>query len=229
MRVSTYRHFIFLFFLLILSGGLFAQIDSIPSAQWVALHKDSLQSELLNNKEIHGDFEHAILAALLYYPTLNNTHIFFQERKLATTMAARPKVSSLFKKTENRKYIILINSRQNRLKAPLLRDIPFEARVGIIGHELAHIVDYDRKSFIQIIGNGIAYISSNTFKRNLEHKIDRIAINKGLGEGLYKFRLFVEEEANTTDKYRRFKDNIYLSSTDISNLVKSINNLAAED
>ncbi|MDD2196318.1 MAG: hypothetical protein PHW91_03960 [Bacteroidales bacterium] len=133
------------------------------------------------------------------------------------------------KETENRRYIILINSRQNKLKAPLLRDIPFEARVGIIGHELAHIVDYNRKSFIQIIGNGIAYITSNKFKRNLEHKIDRIAINKGLGEGLYQFRLFVEEEANTTEKYRRFKDNIYLSSTDISNLVKSINNLAIEE
>ena len=229
MRIVSYRHLIVLFLLFIFSGGLFAQVDSIPSSEWISLHKDSLRSELLNNKRVHGDFEQAILAALMYYPTLTDAHIIFRERKLATTMAARPKANSIFKKTENRRYIILINSRQNKLKAPLLRDIPFEARVGIIGHELAHIVDYNRKSFIQIIGNGIAYITSNKFKRNLEHKIDRIAINKGLGEGLYQFRLFVEEEANTTEKYRRFKDNIYLSSTDISNLVKSINNLAIEE
>ena len=229
MRMSSFRYLIVLVLLFVFSGGLFAQVDSIPSAEWISRHKDSLRSELLNNKEVHGDFEHSILAALMYYPTLNDTRIAFKERKIATTMAARPKVSSIFKKAEDRKYIILINARQNRLKAPLLSNVPFEARVGVIGHELAHIVDYKRKSFIRIIGNGIAYVVSNSFKRNLEHKIDRIAINKGLGEGLYQFRLFVEEEANTTDKYKRFKDNIYLSSADISNLVKSINNLAIDN
>ena len=229
MRFSSYRYLLISFLLLVFSEALFAQVDSIPSAEWISLHKDSLRSELLSTKKVDTDFEHSILAALMYYPTLNNTRIIFKEQKLATTMAARPKVSSIFKKLENREYVILINSKQNKLRSPLLKDIPFEARVGVIGHELAHIVDYNRKSFIRIIGNGIAYITSNSFKRNLEHKIDRIAINKGLGKGLYQFRLFVEQEANTTDKYRRFKDNIYLSSADISKFVESISNLAIED
>ena len=229
MRMIFCKYFIYFFLALSFSGELFAQADSIPSSQWISVNKDSLRGELLENKTIHGDFEHSILAALMYYPALDNAHIVFKERKLATTMAARPKASSIFKKKKNRKYIILINSSQNKLKAPLLSDVPFEARVGVIGHELAHIVDYKRKSFIQIIGNGIAYVISNTFKRNLEHKIDKIAIKKGLGKGLHQFRLFVEEDANTTDQYRRFKDNIYLSSADIEKLVKSRNNLAIED
>jgi hypothetical protein len=206
-----------------------AQFDPIPSPEWVDEHKDSLRKELLNNKEIVSNFEHSILAALMYYPNLEKTHISFKTRNISTTMAALPSVWNIFRKQENRRYSILINESKNRLKAPLLKNVPFEARVGVIGHELAHIVDYNRKGILQIIGNGIGYLVSNRFKRNLEHKVDRIAINKGLGEGLYTFRLYVEEEANTTERYRRFKDNIYLSSSDIASLVESIKNLAHED
>ncbi|MDX9771405.1 MAG: hypothetical protein RBT19_13675 [Tenuifilaceae bacterium] len=209
--------------------GLFAQFDPIPSPDWIEEHKDSLRNALLTNKDVEPNYEHAILAALMYYPNLEEIHINFKTRNITTTMAAMPTVGSIFRKRENRRYSILINETQNRRKAPLLKNAPFEARVGVIGHELAHIVDYNRKSFIRIIGNGIGYVFSNSFKRNLEHKIDRITINKGLGEGLYAFRLFVEDEANTTERYRKFKDNIYMSSTDIAQLIETVANLAHED
>lgn len=217
------------FFLIFSTNPVLAQFDPIPTPEWVDEHKDSLRKELLNNKEIVSNFEHSILAALMYYPNLEKTHISFKTRNISTTMAALPSVWNMFRKRENRRYSILINESKNRLKAPLLKNVPFAARVGVIGHELAHIVDYNRKGILQIIGNGIGYLVSSKFKRNLEHKVDRIAINKGLGEGLYAFRLYVEEEANTTERYRRFKDNIYLSSSDIALLVESIKNLAHED
>ncbi len=206
-----------------------AQFNPIPTAQWIEEHKDSLRDVLLRNKTLPFDYEHSILAALMYYPNLEDTRINFKKRSLTTTMAALPTVGSIFRRSENRRYSILINQTKNKRKAPLLRDIPFEARVGVIGHELAHIVDYNRKSGVRLVGNGIAYSVSNSFKRNLENKIDRITINKGLGEGLYAFRLFVEQEANTTDRYRRFKNKIYLTSADIESLVESINQLAIED
>ena len=227
------RSVLYLFFPLLLFGlsstCVYAQFDPIPSSQWIEEHKDSLREVLLRNKTLPADYEHSILAALMYYPNLEDTRIDFKKRSLTTTMAALPTVRSIFRSPENRRYSIIINHKKNKRKAPLLKDVPFEARVGVIGHELAHIVDYNRKSGIRLVGNGIAYSVSNSFKRNLEHRIDRITVNKGLGEGLFAFRLFVEQEANTTDRYRRFKDKIYLSSADIESLVESINKLAIED
>jgi hypothetical protein len=226
--------FTYLFFTTILTfwiGLSYAQnpfFDPIPSPEWIEEHKDSLREALLINKKVPADFEHSILAALMYYPKLQETHIEFKTRYLTTTMAALPKVSSVFKGRENRRYSILINHTKNRRKAPLLENAPFEARVGVIGHELAHIVDYNRKSFVQIIGNGIAYSLSNNFRRNLEQKIDRITVNRGLGEGLYAFRLYIEEEAKTTERYRRFKENIYLSSSDIAKMIEGLTELALD-
>jgi len=228
MRIRGRYNLLIAFFISI-STSLFGQFDPIPTPEWIEEHKDSLRNVLLTNKDIEPDYEHAILAALMYYPSLEEIHINFKARNISTTMAAMPTVGSVFRKRENRRYSILINETKNRRKAPLLKNVPFEARVGVIGHELAHIVDYNRKSFIQIIGNGVGYVFSNSFKRNLEHKIDRITISKGLGEGLYAFRLFVEEEANTTERYRKFKDNIYLSSTEIAQLIETVANLAHDD
>lgn len=213
-------------------GHSFAQhpfFDPIPSSEWIEEHKDSLREALLTNKKVPADFEHSILAALMYFPDLERTHINFKKRSLTTTMAALPTVGSIFRKRENRRYSILINYKKNKRKAPLIENVPFEARVGVLGHELGHIVDYNRKSFIRIIGNGIAYSVSNGFRRNLEHKIDQITINRGLGEGLYAFRLYIEEEAKTTERYRRFKENIYLSSSEIVKMIESLNDLAVEN
>lgn len=203
--------------------------DPVPTPEWIEENIDSLRSELLVNKKVPDDFEHSILAALLYYPDLKKTHINFKRSALTTTMAALPRAGGIFRSRENRRYSIIINHKKNKRKAPLLRNIPFEARVGVMGHELGHIVDYSRKSFIQIVSNGIAYFVSNGFKRNLEHKIDRIAINRGLGQELYSFRQYVEEEAKTTEEYRKFKNNIYLSSSDIAKIIESLDELAIED
>jgi hypothetical protein len=203
--------------------------DPVPTPEWIEEKIDSLRSELLINKKVPADYEHSILAALLFYPDLREANINFKRRAITTTMAALPRASGIFRTRENRRYSIIINHKKNKRKAPLLRNIPFEARVGVMGHELGHIVDYNRKSFVQIIGSGIAYLVSNGFKRNLEHKIDRIAINRGLGHELYAFRLYIEEEAKTTERYRKFKENIYLSSSDIDKIIKSLDDLANDD
>lgn len=233
MQIKKLTLFIILFltsfFLKNEANAQYASFEPVPPPEWIEERIDSLRNEFLINKKITDDFEHSIIAALLYYPELKNTRIRFKRRTITTTMAALPRVGGFFRSRENRRYTILINYKKNKRKAPLLRNIPFDARVGVIGHELAHIVDYNRKSFVQIIGNGIAYFVSNKFKRNLEHKIDRIAINRGLGKELYTFRLYIEEEAKTTKRYRQFKEKIYLSSADIAELIESMNNLAKED
>jgi hypothetical protein len=202
--------------------------EPIPTPEWIEQHKDSLREALLKNKQIPNEYEHSILAALMYYPELEKSHIHFKTRRISTTMAALPTVGSIFKNIDKRRYSIIINYRKNRRLAPLIMELPFEARVGVFGHELAHILDYNNKSYIRIVFNGIAYSASKSFKRNLEYKIDRITVNRGLGNGLFTFRKFIEEEAITTERYKRFKDKVYMSSAEISKMIESFDELAEE-
>ncbi|HDP54236.1 MAG TPA: hypothetical protein ENN24_00920 [Bacteroidetes bacterium] len=214
------------FFLLVLGLASFsqtAQHAKIPTPEWIEQHIDSLRDELLPNKRVPADYEHSILAALIRYPDLKDTRIMFKRKALTTTMAARPTVLDMFRHRSKRHYKIFINHTRNKRKSPLLKNIPYEARVGVIGHELAHIVDYNNKNFITIIGNGVAYVVSDSFKQKLEYKIDGMTINRGLGPGLYAFRLFVEEEAQTTRKYRKFKEKIYMTSAEIAQVIHEMN------
>jgi len=216
-----------LLLILVFSAAIsFSQVDSsynAPSSEWIEQHVDSLRNELLLNKKVPADYEHSILAALMRYPDLKNTRIRFRRRALTTTMAARPTVLDMFRLRSKRHYKIFINHTRNKRKSPLLKNIPYEARVGVIGHELAHIVDYNNKSFVTIIGNGVAYVTSDSFKQKLEYKIDGMAISRGLGNELYAFRLFVEEEAKTTRKYRKFKRKIYMTSEEIAQMIHEMN------
>jgi hypothetical protein len=220
------------FFLLIFTIGVkvtnahIPVINSIPTSEWIEEHKDSLRNTLLTNKTIIPDYENSILAALMFYPSLEQVNIKFKKRAITTSMAALPSAGSIFRKKKNRQYTIIINYKENKRKAPLIKDVPFQARVGVLGHELGHIVDYQSKSFIRIIANGIAYSINNNFRRNLEYKIDKIAINKGLGDGLYAFRLFIETEAETTNRYKKFKDRIYMSSAEIAQMIENLDNIA---
>jgi hypothetical protein len=192
---------------------------NIPTAEFIEQKKDSLRLVLLENKQIVEDYEASILAALMYYPDLKTTNIQFRNSRITTSMAALPNGGNIFRAHKNRKYTILINNRVNSNRAPLISEVPFTARVGIIGHELAHIVDYKTKSNYRLMFEGLAYYFNTGFKRKLEHKVDRIAIYRGLGEGIIAFRIYIDNESNATEKYKLFKQKIYLSSTDIEGII----------
>jgi hypothetical protein len=225
-------HIILLLIITFVAKSLLAQkstFSSLPSQLWIEEHKDSLRELLLVNKNVPPEYEIPILAALMYYPDLEKVNIHFKKRAITTTMAAFPTIGSVFRKKSNRQYTIYINHKANKRKAPLIRNIPFEAKVGVIGHELGHIVDYQSKNIITIIANGIAYPISRKFRRNLEYKVDTITVKSGLGYGLYSFRLFIETEADLSDRYKRFKENIYMSSEEIVQLIDYLNDLDTEN
>jgi len=219
-------------FLLLISISLWSQTklwQPIPSAEWIELRIDSLRNELLANKIIEEGYEVPILAALLYYPDLKSTHIRFKSSRITTSMAALPRAGNIFRKPENRKYSILINSRINKTRAPLISSVPFAARVGVIGHELAHIVDYKTKSNKRLIYEGLAYYFNTGFKRKLEHHVDKIAINRGLGEGILAFRIYIDEESDASEKYKRFKRRVYLTSADIEAILQQSQSASDEE
>lgn len=146
------------------------------------------------------------LIALSYYPELHNKKFTVKYRRLRTTMSCRPKIRSLLRK--KKEYNICINKKKH-FKGILLKDVPFNAQIGVIGHELAHIDDYENKNSLKIIGTGLHYLGHKG-KKKLEQKIDLLTIQKGLGWQLYDWSNYAINQSNATDKYKKFKRSTYL-------------------
>jgi len=177
--------------------------------------KDSLMALYGTNKIFIEEYLNATLIALSYFPELRYTHIEFRYSRERTTMAARPVPHTIFGR---KRYRIFINNRDD-FEGIILRDVPFNAQVGIIAHELEHIVDYQSRNAFGIIG--IAFRWLDPVRRILfEKEIDRALIIRGLGWQLYDwatYSMFKSERA--TEAYRLFKRENYKNPEEIRHLI----------
>jgi len=156
--------------------------------------------------------------ALSHYPELKGKKIKFKYKNQKTTMTCIPRWDFLFHKKENRTYVIGIDKKQKNNEGILLGDVPFDAQVGVIGHELGHVVDYERKSIRGIISTGIGYLFSS-YRRKLENHIDEITIGQGLGNQLAEYADYVFHKSQASPKYLNYKRKFYYQAEEIHRLM----------
>ncbi|MDP4290806.1 MAG: hypothetical protein Q8908_06965 [Bacteroidota bacterium] len=180
--------------------------------EWQHYH-DSLFLKYGAKKVFVKEFELQALIALSYYPELADVPITFRQRDIKTTMAVRPEYFSALR-NQGRKYIIFIDNDIHNNDGILLRDIPFNAQIGIMGHELAHIMDYEHRSVLGIVMLALNYV---TFRNHAQYEksIDRFAIRRGLGWQELEFADFIENNSKASMKYKHFKKVNYLSPAEI--------------
>lgn len=172
----------------------------------------SLTSKLENNKVFVEDYKTQCLKALSFYPELKDVNIEFREAGIGTTLAARPILSSFFNTDYERKYEVIFNN-ANDCEVPF-SELPEEGQIGILGHELAHILDYETKSFGQLLVTGCFYINAHSI-RNYERGIDRVTVERGLGKKLHDAYHYILEESQASLKYKEFKKFTYLEPYEI--------------
>lgn len=126
----------------------------------------------------------AILLALRFYPELKNTKIQFVTKNTLTPLSARPSFLSIFKKARKRKYKIIISKRSIQKLDPIIfKNLTFNSQIGVIGHELAHIADFNKmklKHFIKLAFKHFSKRSMDSFEFNT----DKSCIEHGLGHQL---------------------------------------------
>jgi hypothetical protein len=89
------------------------------------------------------EYEMQIMSALLFYPELKETNIDFRIKKARSPLQARPTMWAIFRKNKNRRYLITISSKTiEKLEPILLHNLSYNAQIGVIGHELSHISDF---------------------------------------------------------------------------------------
>jgi predicted class III extradiol MEMO1 family dioxygenase len=182
---------------------------------------DSLRSIYSSNKIFVKEYELQSLIALSYYPELKNVPITFKYHDIKTTMEVRPEFASAIK-NHNRKYIIFIDNNVHSNEGLLLKDVPFNAQIGVIGHELAHIMDFEKRSIKSLLLLAIDYVTLKNHAR-YERSIDEYAIQRGLGWQELEFADFMQNRSNVASGYKRFKQINYMSSSEISAEIAKIN------
>ena len=145
---------------------------------------NELEEKYGGNKNLAPGFELASLIALSKYPELLPLKIDMVYAKIKTTMQARPTLGSLFRRTEKRTYKVFINSNEEKLKLCALKNIPFNAQVGALAHEFAHVLHYNSKSSLELISEGFWYLLSNRFRSQFERANDLETIKRALVEKL---------------------------------------------
>lgn len=157
---------------------------------------DSLKKEFGYKKEIPQQYERPILNALAYFPELKKVHIVFRIKKQYSALTTKPNFAGVFKRKDHRTYIITIsNETIDTLKPLLFENLTFEQQVGVIGHELSHVVDFNSNNFLQTIGVGIGHISKRYLDK-MEFNTDRICIEHGLGDYLLAYSKHVRQAMN---------------------------------
>ena len=212
--------FVILFYFICLGCSLYAQeqdVRRILSNEEALEFIDSLRNRYGYNKEIPDEIQLPALVALSAYPELAETCIVFRYKKIRTTMSALPG-EGLLAGRNNRVYVININEQAKKSGTLQFDELSFNARVGVIGHELAHIEFYTKSSGVKLFLVGLGYLLP-FYKKKFERTADQTTIYAGLGWQLYDFDKYLFDSEHVGVKYLKRKRKFYLSPEEIYDLV----------
>jgi hypothetical protein len=194
---------LFLFFLIVMimlaSIICMAQFEPAPFKKPVKDVTDSvivnyerLKREVGNNKVMPSEYEKQILFALSYFPELANTKIEFQFKKSKSGIIdTRPTIGSLLRNGSKRKYLVTIYNSVAGRTLSTFSNADVNAQVGILGHELCHIVYLKHSTGFGLLGLGIAHVSTR-YMDGFENKTDSMDIERGLGYQLIAWKKYLD-------------------------------------
>ncbi|WP_435624894.1 hypothetical protein [Flagellimonas sp.] len=146
-----------------------------------------------SKKKFPEEIRPQVLTALSYYPQLRDTRITFRFRKRKTPLTSRPRILHVFLPKKWRAYVITISTETTESFTPILfSKLPYDAQIGVLGHEIAHIVDYRDQTSFQLISLGFK-LGNPSFTDEFEFKTDERAISFGLGFQLLHWSSFVRK------------------------------------
>ena len=152
------------------------------------------------NKTMPAEYEKQILTALSYFPELRKTRItFILQKGNSGVIETRPEWFSVFKNSKSRAYIVFIGDSSSRYTPRFMfRNSPVNGQVGIIGHELTHILYFSKKNTFGLLNTGIAHVS-RSYMDNFENKTDSVCIERGLGYQLIDWNIYLRKAFGMPD------------------------------
>ncbi len=155
-------------------------METIPK-----IRMENLQNDYGIHKQIPERYEKIALTALSHFPELRAVPIAFKASKTLFPVSSRPFIGRLMVPKQKRAYQIIISKKTvQELSPALLPNLSFSAQVGIIGQQLAHIVEYEQMKTTRILKQGLAYPFYN-LRNKYEKSTNCKVIEHGLGWELF--------------------------------------------
>ncbi len=149
--------------------------------------------QFAEHKELPRGYETETLEALSHFPELKNVKIKFRVAKSFSTLKTRPTFFSMFMPRGHRSYVITISNKTTAKLMPLLfENLGEEARKGVIGHELSHVVDFSTKNAWQCFKVAVGHLSPR-YLDHFEYNTDMICIQHGLGKDLEAWSMYIRK------------------------------------
>jgi hypothetical protein len=176
------------------------------------------------NKQIPKKYEHEILTALSHYPELKNVNIRFElTSRAAVPYGTKPSLASCFLPRHKRVYTItILEEARGPMASALIKNVTHDMRIGIIGHELCHVVQYNCRSCAALL-KMIALYPLPFFKKKIEQGADRCAIMHGLGHELLLHAMYIRQIPGYTEQ-RPEINKYYLKPAEIKDLLAGADN-----
>lgn len=200
------------------------QIDSLYYAQ----RFDDYEKEFGKKKVLLPGFELQTLLALSYYPELRDVEVHFLYEKAWIPLSSRPKALSMFNKRDKWIYQVIVSSKSTESMDPILmKNLPFNAQVGILAHELGHTLHYQEYGFWQMLKFALLYAFDSKFRAVHERSTDEQVIYHSLGWQLFDYAKFVRTDPSTIQHYeasKDFLDQYYLTPMEIMEVMNRLPN-----
>jgi hypothetical protein len=211
-----------MFYFLTLAQNAFSQPKSHGKLEASVETDSNLTTSLSAVHDIPDTYLYYFEQAIASYPELRGIRISMRTAQIKTTANARPSIGSiLFKKRAKRHYVIRMNHSPKEGKIGF-DQLDTSARIGLLGHEIGHILDYHKGRPGKVLARGFSYFTKKT-KAKFEREIDQLTIERGLGIPLYHFAYYVHYESDASEKYKAFKRAIYLTPEEIIQLIQQLN------
>ncbi|WP_276365458.1 hypothetical protein [Chryseolinea sp. H1M3-3] len=186
---------------------------------------DSLKAIIGENKGLPEGFEVAAAIAYSAYPELKDVKIDMILTQEGAPMESTVNVWTLLGPRTGRHYLILLNDAQGSYFNPiLLRSLPFDAQVGILAHELGHVVYYHQLNLLAFGKWGLSYLRDDEFRAIHERTTDLMPVYHGLGSQIYQYAYFVRNDPSCKEFYQQgknFMDKYYLTDKELLAEIKN--------
>ncbi|HEX8517858.1 MAG TPA: M48 family metalloprotease [Bacteroidia bacterium] len=151
-----------------------------------------LKNEFGRHKEIPEKYEEVILTALSHYPELKETRITFcLTNNHPVPYGTAPSFRSILAHPYDREYIItLLEDAKAPMFYALFKNLTTEAQLGVLAHEIAHVVQYNSLNRSELIKFLACYMLP-AFQQKIEQAADMGAIIHGFGKELLEHAIYI--------------------------------------
>ena len=103
--------------------------------------------------------------------------------------------------------------------------MPTDVLIGWVGHELGHVMDYQERGNLNLVGFGVRYVLLKEFVKKAERAADSFAVSRGMSEYILKTKRFILDHSEIDETYKTRIKQYYLSPDEIMEMVKEQDSL----